>query len=198
MVDPNTSAPPSDETQKSPAAQAEGQPSTENEKLKHAEGCKEGQPCVDGCEIHAAVMEKEALLNKEPPAEDPPAASEKEKVEDPPPSDPPPAEDPPPATTQGPGPVNTSPPPNYPDCFIKVKFQERPTKEAGVNGCHVEDVLRVAYKKLAEFQAGPFRCQENDKALSYIENAIKWQERRMSLRKMQHVEGTNMPHNSTT
>lgn len=94
--------------------------------------------------------------------------------------------------------VEVNIPHDYPDCFIHLTWQDGPRKQSGVNGCQVVDLLRIAIVKLAEYQSGPCSCPETAKIISYVTNAIQWDERRTSLREAQMVEGSTQPHRSTT
>jgi len=73
----------------------------------------------------------------------------------------------------------------------QVSFQDGPIKEAGVNGCHHEDLLAIVIHRLQSFQAGEYRCRENALALTKIEEAIHWLNHRTNERVKRGVEGTN-------
>jgi hypothetical protein len=74
-------------------------------------------------------------------------------------------------------------------CFIG--FQNGPIKEYGVNGITQEALLAVVIDRLRSFQAGPFSCRENSIALTHIEEALMWLQRRTVARIKRGVEGTN-------
>lgn len=74
-------------------------------------------------------------------------------------------------------------------CF--VKFQERPIKEFGVNGCQNEDLLAIVIDRLECFQSGPFACEENARALKKIEESLGWLKYRTADRVRRGVEGLN-------
>jgi hypothetical protein len=78
--------------------------------------------------------------------------------------------------------------------FIKLKFQQGPVKEVGVNGCQIEDVLDILIRRLSGFQQGPFHCDENRIALENIETGLLWLKFRTSKRIAQNVEGKNAVH----
>jgi hypothetical protein len=78
-----------------------------------------------------------------------------------------------------------------PDDFIVVKFQNGPIKEFGVNGITQEALLAIGIDRLRSFQAGPFSCRENAIALTHIEEALMWLQRRTVARIKRGVEGTN-------
>ena len=79
------------------------------------------------------------------------------------------------------------------DCavFASVSFQKGPVKEAGKNGCFMEDLLHICQHRLECFQAGPFACQENAEALDYITKALEALNRRTRSRQQRGVEGAN-------
>lgn len=72
-----------------------------------------------------------------------------------------------------------------------VKFQNGPIKEFGVNGITQEALLAIVIDRLRSFQDGPFRCRENAIALTHIEEALMWLQRRTAARIKRGVEGTN-------
>ena len=76
--------------------------------------------------------------------------------------------------------------------FGKINFQEGPVKESGINGCHNEDVLAVVLDRLQSFQSGAYRCRENDIAITKIEEALLWLEKRTNDRINRGVEGTSI------
>ena len=77
---------------------------------------------------------------------------------------------------------------------IVLRFQCGPIGEVGVNGCAIEDVLEVLMQRLAGFQNGPFRCEENQAALRCLWDAKGHLEARTRARQAQRVEGTNQAH----
>lgn len=78
--------------------------------------------------------------------------------------------------------------------FINVKFQHGPVGKYGVNGTSIENVLDLLIDRLVGFQAGNFRCEENARAISYLEAAINVLEERTQKRVEQGVEGTYQSH----
>ena len=78
--------------------------------------------------------------------------------------------------------------------YIRIKFQCGPLGEVGVNGCSIEDVIDVLAERLEGFQAGPFKCQENADALSFLYTAKGVLLTRTARRQAQGVEGRNLPH----
>jgi hypothetical protein len=76
-----------------------------------------------------------------------------------------------------------------------IKFQCGPIKEVGANGCQVDDILNVLITRLKGFDKGPFRSRENSVAITKLEEAQMWLERRTKNRVARGVEGENKPHN---
>lgn len=75
--------------------------------------------------------------------------------------------------------------------FGLVSFQNGPVAEAGVNGCHQEDLLAIVIHRLQCFQSGPYACRENALALTKLEEAMHWLNHRTSARQRRGVEGTH-------
>lgn len=73
-----------------------------------------------------------------------------------------------------------------------VTFQNGPIQEAGVNGISGEALLAIAIDRLRGFQGGPFKCRENAIALTHIEDALMWLQKRTRDRTARGVEGTNV------
>ena len=73
-----------------------------------------------------------------------------------------------------------------------VLFQNGPVKEAGINGCHQEDLLAIVIDRLKCFQGGDFACEENEQALNYIRGAMRVLNERTKARQERGVEGTNV------
>jgi hypothetical protein len=78
--------------------------------------------------------------------------------------------------------------------YIDITFQDGPIKEVGVNGCQIEDVIEVLVERLRGFQSGDYRCRENALAITHLEDAQNWLNRRTSARTKQGVEGRNLVH----
>lgn len=75
--------------------------------------------------------------------------------------------------------------------FGHVHFQDGPVKEAGVNGCHQEDLIAIVIDRLQHFQKGEYACRENALALTKLEEAMHWLNHRTRARVDRGVEGTN-------
>jgi len=80
--------------------------------------------------------------------------------------------------------------------FCIINFQKGPIKEHGVNGIHNEDLLCIVIDRLQGFQSGPFKCKENAMALTKIEEALMWLNKRTKKRQEQNEEGTSEKHKS--
>lgn len=77
--------------------------------------------------------------------------------------------------------------------FIKIKFQEGPIGEVGVNGCQIDDVIETLVDRLLGFQK-THPCRENALAITNLEQARMWLEERTKNRIKQGVEGTSQKH----
>lgn len=73
----------------------------------------------------------------------------------------------------------------------EVEFQNGPIQETGVNGVSNEALLAIVEDRLACFQSGPFACRENAVALTKIQEAMMWLQKRTLDRMRRGVEGTN-------
>jgi hypothetical protein len=72
-----------------------------------------------------------------------------------------------------------------------IRFQNGPIKEVGVNGLTNEALLAIVIDRLEGAQAGPYACDENGDALSYLKNALERLEARTKAREARGVEGTH-------
>jgi hypothetical protein len=72
-----------------------------------------------------------------------------------------------------------------------IHFQNGPIKEAGFNGISQEALLAVVEDRLVGFQAGQFACRENAVALTKVQEAMMWLQKRTLDRMKRGVEGTN-------
>lgn len=75
--------------------------------------------------------------------------------------------------------------------LTEVSFQNGPIKENGVNGCHNEDLIAIVLDRLECFQAGKFKCYENNEAIESLQKALKWLRKRTDERIERGVEGTS-------
>lgn len=74
----------------------------------------------------------------------------------------------------------------------RVEFQEGPIKEVGVNGLTNEALLKIMAIHIGRFQTSAFKCRENACAITKIEEAEMWLQKRTAERKQRGVEGTNV------
>lgn len=72
-----------------------------------------------------------------------------------------------------------------------ISFQNGPIAEAGVNGISGEALMAVQIDRLRSFQAGPYACRENALALTAMEEALMWLQKRTRDRLARGVEGTS-------
>lgn len=81
---------------------------------------------------------------------------------------------------------------NGPACVAQeVKFQNGPIQESGVNGISNEALLAIVEDRLLGFQAGQYACRENAIALTKIQEAMMWLQKRTLDRMRRGVEGTS-------
>lgn len=78
-----------------------------------------------------------------------------------------------------------------PKSAMPILFQNGPIKEAGVNGITHEVLLAIVADRLRSFQEGPYACEENEKALDSIADAMNWLHKRTLGREKRGVEGTH-------
>lgn len=76
--------------------------------------------------------------------------------------------------------------------LCNIKFQNGPILEAGVNGVSGEALLAIVEDRLIGFQSGQFACRENAVALTKIQEAMMWLQKRTRDRISRGVEGTNV------
>ena len=68
-------------------------------------------------------------------------------------------------------------------------FQEGAIQDVGVNGCQIEDLLQICIHRLQGFQKGAFPCRENALAITKLEEALMWLDKRRQDRQVRGVEG---------
>lgn len=73
----------------------------------------------------------------------------------------------------------------------QISFQNGPIAEVGFNGISNESLLAVVEHRLLGFQSGPFACRDNAIALTKIQEAMMWLQKRTMDRMRRGVEGTN-------
>jgi|ERR1043166_8774371 hypothetical protein len=72
-----------------------------------------------------------------------------------------------------------------------IDFQKGPLKEAGANGISNEVLLAILIDRMQGFQSGPFASRENALALTKLEEAMMWLQKRTRDRLARGVEGTH-------
>lgn len=72
-----------------------------------------------------------------------------------------------------------------------IAFQNGPIQENGVNGLSQEALLAVVIDRLRSFQAGPYACRDNAVALTHLDTALMWLQKRTRDRMARGVEGTS-------
>ena len=74
---------------------------------------------------------------------------------------------------------------------VMVEFQRGPRKDPDSrHGFLDSDLLEIVRDRLKAFQAGPYACRENACALTHIEEALMWMNRRVEDRIERQVLGT--------
>jgi hypothetical protein len=71
-----------------------------------------------------------------------------------------------------------------------ISFQNGAIKENGVNGITQEALLAIVEDRLDAFQQGPYACEENERALTHIREAMAALKSRTTKRQERGVEGT--------
>lgn len=71
----------------------------------------------------------------------------------------------------------------------KLNFQNGGLKEVGPNGITDQALLAIVLDRLRSFNDGQFRCRENSVAITKIEEALMWMEKRGNDRARRNVEG---------
>ena len=74
---------------------------------------------------------------------------------------------------------------------LTVQMQYGGRNAAGsISGAADADLLEIVRDRLRDFQAGPYSCRENASALTHIEEALMWLNRRVEDRITRGVLGT--------
>ena len=73
---------------------------------------------------------------------------------------------------------------------LPITFQKGALSETGPNGISQEVLLAILIDRLRGFQSGPFSCRENAVALTKLEEALMWLQKRTRDRMVRGVEGT--------
>ena len=76
--------------------------------------------------------------------------------------------------------------------YVRIKLQNGPRKlPDSIHGVLDTDLLEIVRHRLQCFQQGPFSSRENAVALTHIEEALMWMNRRVEDRIERNVLGTN-------
>lgn len=75
--------------------------------------------------------------------------------------------------------------------MASISFQNGPLSESGVNGITQETLLAIVEDRLIGFQSGQYACRENAVALTKIQEAMMWLQKRTRDRIARGVEGTH-------
>ena len=75
---------------------------------------------------------------------------------------------------------------------VEIAFQHGPRNASdSIHGVLDTDLLEIVRDRLKDFQSGEFACRENACALTHIEEALMWMNRRVEDRIERRVLGTN-------
>ncbi len=72
-----------------------------------------------------------------------------------------------------------------------ILFQNGPIAETGVTGISNEALIAVVIDRLRGFQSGQYACRENALALTKLQEALMWLQKRTLDRAARGVEGTS-------
>jgi hypothetical protein len=75
--------------------------------------------------------------------------------------------------------------------MLLFSFQNGPVKDFGMNGITQEALITICIDRLRSFQDGDYKCRENAIALTHLEEALMWLQKRTRDRIARGVEGTN-------
>ena len=79
---------------------------------------------------------------------------------------------------------------DYTTFELRAKIQLEPIKEVGVNGCQIDEVIVFA-KSFIQGLNDIFPCRENSLAITKLEEAEMWLQRRKEDREERGIEGYN-------
>lgn len=71
-----------------------------------------------------------------------------------------------------------------------IHFQSGTVIDVGVNGIFIEDLLSICINRLEHFQNSKLNCRENAMAITRLQEATMWLNKRTLDRKKRGVEGT--------
>lgn len=72
---------------------------------------------------------------------------------------------------------------------VDLPFQNGGLAEVGANGITEQALLAIVLDRMRSFNAGPYGCRENSIAITKIEEALMWTQRRADGRAQRGVEG---------
>ena len=75
--------------------------------------------------------------------------------------------------------------------MVSIKFQNGATQETEINGILMEDLLHIVKDRLEGFNQGDWRCKENSMAITKIEEALLWLNKRTNDRRESGKYGTS-------
>ena len=79
------------------------------------------------------------------------------------------------------------------DKMTEIKFQKGGRNVDGsITGVTNEDLLEIVRDRLTSFQSGDFRCRENACAITHIEEALMWLNKRVEDRAERNVLGKDL------
>ena len=79
-----------------------------------------------------------------------------------------------------------------PVVFSEISFQNGAIRENGINGIYNEDLIGIVIDRLEGFQTGEFSCIENAVAITKLEEAMMWLNKRTTDRINRGVIGRNI------
>jgi hypothetical protein len=79
---------------------------------------------------------------------------------------------------------------NHVDNSLFFKIQKGAIKEVGVNGCQIDAIIETA-KLILEGLNSNFPCRENSIAITKLDEALMWLDKRKKDRIERNVEGTS-------
>jgi hypothetical protein len=74
---------------------------------------------------------------------------------------------------------------------LTIRFQDGPIKEEGINGLTNEVLLAILLDRMGGFQAGDYKCHDNQMAMDSMQTAMLYLHKRTMDRMARNVEGTN-------
>ena len=77
--------------------------------------------------------------------------------------------------------------------YINIELQNGPIKENGVNGCQIDEVVEWCKNVIEQLNTPPYACRENSMAITKLDEALMWLQRRTENREKRGVEGYNKP-----